>query len=79
MKGVAGFLRQEKEGMVSLILNDVEELEDSNNPNWRHIGLFTSNSYDLESLKDLALTKEQFAEIGENLIIRLLALDGHIK
>jgi len=30
-------------------------------------------------MKNLSLTKEQFAEIGENLVIRLLVLAGKIK
>lgn len=38
--------------------------------------LFTPGEFNLEMLKDLNLRKREFAEIGENQLIRLLALDG---
>ena len=45
---------------------------------WRTGGHYTSASYDKEELKKLRLTREQFAEIGENIVIRLLAVNGLI-
>lgn len=78
-KGIAVFLKDQGNGATRLVLNDVEATSESDSPDWKHDMLFTSNDYDDKSLKQLSLSKEQFAEIGENLIIRLLALGGHIK
>ena len=79
MKGVAAFIKDQKNGAVVLVLNDVEAASSSEEPNWKHISLFTSNSYNADSFKNLSLSKEQFAEIGENLVMRLLALGGSRK
>lgn len=79
MKGVAAFIKQEANNEVKLILNDVNSTSDSDNPDWSHSVIFTSNNYDENKLKELSLSKEQFAEIGENIIIRLLALNGLAK
>ncbi len=79
MKGVAAFIKDEKEGSIRLVFNDIEATSAGDSPGWKHIVLFTHNDYDAKSLKELSLSKEQFAEIGENLVIRLLALSRHLK
>ena len=79
MNGVIAFIQEQKDEKIRLVLNDAEASEDSENPNWKHRALFTSNTYDADSIKNLSLSKEQYAEIGENLVIRLLALGGHLK
>ena len=79
MNGVAAFIKEQEDGTIRLVFNDVEASSDSDNPNWKHVVLFTSINYDARALKDLSLSKEQFAEIGENLLIRLLALGGNLK
>jgi len=79
IKGIAAYLKDQGNGSLRLILNDIEADSTADAPNWKHNTLFTSNDYDAESLKELSLSKDQFAEIGENLIIRLLALGGHNK
>jgi len=79
MNGVAAFLTEQEDGSIRLVFNDVKASEESENPNWKHSVLFTSNTYDADSLKNLSLSKEQFAEIGENLITRLLALGEYLK
>lgn len=79
MKGVAAFIKDQANGSVVLVLNDVEAVSSSEEPNWKHVSLFTSSSYNADSLKNLSLSKEQFADIGENLVIRLLALGGNLK
>lgn len=79
MKGVAAFLKDEKDGSIRLVFNDIEATSAGDSPSWKHIALFTHNDYDAKSLKELSLSKEQFAEIGENVVIRLLALGGHLK
>ena len=79
MKGVTAYIKQNTSKEIQLVLNDVVSTSDNDNPNWKHSVLFTSNAYDGEALRELSLSKEQFAEIGENLIIRLLALNDLIK
>ena len=79
MKGVAAYLKQEHDGKLRLVFNDVEATSDSENPDWKHSVLFTSNCYEADSLKDASLSKEQYSEIGENLVLRLLVLGGYFK
>jgi len=79
MKGVTAFIKQEDNNQIKLVLNDVNSTSESDNPDWIHSVIFTSNNYDENSLKELSLSKDQYAEIGENLIIRLLALNGLMK
>ena len=79
MKGVAAYLKDEGDGKLRLALDDVEAISEKEGTSWKHIVSFTSNSYDANSLKELSLSKEQFSEIGENLVIRLLAMGGLIK
>jgi len=78
MKGVTVFLKEGNNGKIKLTLNDVIATSDSAAPDWKHDLNFTQNEYDSESMKKLELTEKQYAEIGENLIIRLLALNGHL-
>ena len=78
MNGVVAYIQETEDGKTTLVFDDVSS-EKQPPASWRHEVLFTSNSYDSEAMKTLNLTKEQYAEIGENLIIRLLALDGKLK
>ena len=79
MKGITVFIEKAENNSLRLVLNDVESTTENDNPNWKHSVLFTSNNYDENDLKNLSLSKEQFAEIGENIIIRLLALNSLTK
>jgi hypothetical protein len=79
MKGITAYLKLENDENIELVLNDVISTSETDNTDWTHSTLFTSNSYSENSLKELSLSKEQFAEIGENLIIRLLAVNGLLK
>jgi len=74
MNGVTAYLKQENDQNLKLVLNDVVSTSNGDSPDWQHSVLFTSNDYDKKALRELSLTKEQFAEIGENLIMRLVAL-----
>lgn len=46
---------------------------------WAHRSLFTVADYPTKDLERLALSKDQFARIGENVVTRLLALTGKLK
>lgn len=61
------------------MMDDVEAGSASENGNWKHSVLLTTRNYDSDTLKDLALTKKEFAQIGEDLVIHLLALRGGTK
>lgn len=78
ISGVVAYIRVTEGGKIKLTLDDVSS-EKQPPTTWCHEVLFTSNTYDSEAMKSLNLTKEQYADIGENLIIRLLALDGKLK
>jgi len=76
MKGVTAYIKKDKNQEVQLVFNDVVSTSENDTPDWKHDVLFTSNNYDEKTLKELSLSKEQLAEIGENLVIRLLAING---
>ena len=79
MKGVTAYLSEENDNKINLILNDVVATSNDKNPDWKHDVHFTSNGYDFNALKELSLTEQQYADIGKNLVIRLLVLSGSIK
>ena len=79
MKGVVVFIKELGDGTVRLTFNDVEASSDAHDTDWKHGAPFTSNSYNSHSFDGLSLSKDQFAQIGENLVIRLLALSGRLK
>ena len=79
LKGVTAFLEKEGNESMKLVFHDVEATSPTAHPDWKHMVNFTSNVYDKKKLQNLELTKEQYAQIGENIVIRLLALEGLIK
>jgi len=76
--GVVAYIQETDDGKITLTFDDVSS-EKQPPSSWQRVVLYTSNSYDSDVMKKLSLTKQQFAEIGENLIIRLLVLAGKIK
>lgn len=79
MKGVAAYIEQAGGEEIRLTFDDVETESVASPTNWTKTTLFTSNTYPEAELENMALSKEQFAEIGENLVQRLLALSGRLK
>ncbi|WP_317930565.1 hypothetical protein [Halioxenophilus sp. WMMB6] len=73
MKGVVTYLEEIDGGVLRLVMDDVSSSSEGENI-WAREMLFTHNDYDADSLADLSLSKEQFAEIGENLVMRLMAI-----
>ena len=73
MKGVTVFLQKQSDGKHRLIINDVVASSDTDKPDWKHSILYTYNNYDSVALKNMSLSQEQFAEIGQNIIARLIA------
>ena len=78
MKGVVTYLQGIELECVRLVMDDVSSL-DKEAVSWKAVVPFTSNEYPALDLKSLNLSKEQLAQIGENLVIRLLALNGALK
>ncbi|WP_136546424.1 hypothetical protein [Hydrocarboniclastica marina] len=75
MKGLAAYI--ERDGDVTRITFDDIETDAAGDPTtWGKTVLYTSNVYPSSDLEDLSLSKDQLAEIGENLLLRLLALNG---
>jgi hypothetical protein len=79
MEGVAAFIQKGQDGKLRLVLNDVVATSSGESPDWRHNVLFTSNTYDENLLKNCNLSNEQYTEIGQNLIMRLLVIGGFLK
>lgn len=73
MKGVVTYFEEIDERVLRLVMNDVSSSSESENI-WAREMLFTHNDYDASSLADLSLSQAQFAEIGENLVMRLMAI-----
>ena len=73
MKGVVTYLEEIDERVLRLVMDDVSSSSETENI-WAREMLFTHNDYDASSIADLSLSQEQFAEIGENLVMRLMAI-----
>jgi len=78
MNGVVAYIVETGDGRITLTIDDVSS---SKQPptSWCQEFFYTSNSYDSEAMKNMSLTKEQYAKIGENIILRLLAVNGKLK
>lgn len=78
MKGVAAYIEQTGVG-IRLTFYDMEAEAVATPTTWTRTTLFTSNTYPVAELENMALSQEQYAAIGENLVLRLLALNGRLK
>lgn len=79
MHGVIAHLKRTHNEEITLVLDDVISDNQLMPRRWETSSFFTSISYDSDSTGELRLTKEQYAMIGENLIIRLLSLGDEAK
>src|SRR5262245_8012992 len=70
--GVVATLTPGTDNRIRLTLDDVSTELMLDAVTWKHVRLFTYREYDSAALQDLRLSREQFAEIGENILIRLL-------
>jgi hypothetical protein len=78
-RGVVACLTPEVDGETRLVFDDVESDRESRPVAWTPAALFTWKEFNLAELKDQKLSERELAQIGENLLLRLLALNGHIK
>jgi hypothetical protein len=72
--GVVVSLRPTSEGRLCVVLDDVRQQPAADVRSWTHESFFTISEYSRRELENLDLSKDQFAQIGENIVIRLLAL-----
>ena len=78
MNGVVSYIKNTKKGVTKLYFDNVKSEESSNPETWEYDVFYTVNEYDSHKIEKMELSKEQYAEIGENLILRLLAVDGKL-
>lgn len=62
-----------------IVFDDVARQSTVDGIAWAHKSLFTVADYPTAELERLALSKDQFARIGETVVTRLLALTGKLK
>ncbi|XXF77741.1 hypothetical protein P2318_32535 [Myxococcaceae bacterium GXIMD 01537] len=77
--GVVASLVENPDGSLRLLFDDLDRLPDTEPPVWRTQVLFTFKDYDKERVLGGKFSKEELAEIGENVLIRLVALSGLLK
>ena len=77
--GVVACLTSVDDGKTRLIFDDAQADRERSPTAWAPTALFTWKELDFAQLKDLKLSERELAQIGENLLIRLLALQGSIR
>jgi hypothetical protein len=73
-RGVTVSLRRLENGQLRLIFDDVVADSEQWPQSWRSHVFFTHNDYDAERLCTMGLSENQFAQIGEAVVARLLTL-----
>jgi hypothetical protein len=76
--GVVACLTPVVDGKTRLVFDDARADQDRNPTSWAPTAVFTWKELDFAELKELKLSKRELAQVGENLLIRLLALQGAI-
>jgi hypothetical protein len=74
--GVVVTLLPVADDRLRLTFDDVSPLMMVDVEAWKREGLFTHRDFDASALSALNLSQAQFAEIGENLLMRLLATNS---
>jgi len=78
MTGVVATLHRVADGRFRLTLDDVKSAPTLDATMWKREGLFTYLDFEVSTPSDLKLTQQQLAEIGENLLLRLMANRGEL-
>ena len=76
MSGVVATLVPIANERYRLTLDDVTLALTLDATMWKREGLFTHRDFDASALRELKLNQSQLAEIGENLLLRLLPTPG---
>ena len=72
-------LRTLSDGKCQLIFDDMSALSTLDAFNWAQENLYTIKEFDSAQLEDMSFSKEELAEIAENILIRLVALNKNGK
>jgi hypothetical protein len=75
--GVVCSLRELTDGKFRLVLDDVSNSKSSTDGAWKHEIVFTWKDYDKKELESHHLSEKELADIGFNLLARLLAQKSH--
>jgi hypothetical protein len=78
-RAVVACLRDLGNGSSKLIFDDVVGDSENNPINWSFDCFFTWNDYANVKLDEMKLSPEQYQVIGQNLVTRLLALNGRVR
>lgn len=78
-QGIVATLSDLGDGTSSFVFDDVRLDADCDSPRWLFQRPYTQTEYPNEALDALALAPEDYRMIGENLVFRLLALNGRMK
>jgi len=79
-EGIVVCLRDLGDGQSRLIFDDVMADDPTVRERvWRHKVFFTHNAYDNHHLERMELSDQQFQEIGEAVVARLLAINERFK
>jgi hypothetical protein len=72
--GVVWCLRELGKGKLGLVLDDVSNESKMTSGPWEHSVLFTWQDFDEKEIMELELSEKNLAEIGFNVLARLVAL-----
>ena len=75
--GVVCSLLELEDGKYRLVLDDVSNSQETTKGTWRHEVVFTWKEYDKNEIEDYELSEKELAEIGFNLLARLVAHKSH--
>jgi hypothetical protein len=77
--GVVACLRDVGNGASRLTFDDVSGDRTNNPVAWTFTTFFTAQDYENGALEQMGLSAAEYQTIGENLVARLLALNGRAK
>jgi hypothetical protein len=73
-QGVVCCLRELGEGKLRLVMDDVSNESKTTSGPWEHSVLFTWQDFEELEIMELELSEKKLAEIGLNVLVRLVAL-----
>lgn len=73
--GIVTSFHRLNDGKIRLVFDDVRQMPMLDASGWRHERLYTSAEFDQKKFEELELSKEELAQLGENLVCRLVALE----
>ena len=71
--GVVCSLQETDKGKLRLVFDDVSNSNMTTRGSWKHEAVFTWNEYSAKEIEELELSEKELADIGTNLLVRLIA------